>query len=122
MKISTTNLALLGGAGLAVCIGLMPTRAAAQPRQPASTSTTAASQSSNGVVLDKQGPGIPPVNAQQTPRNTNNHELFRVLGLSAQVSAPVTPAYNGDATYTTFGGQPGNGQNAILAQSINGSP
>ncbi|MGI4747057.1 MAG: hypothetical protein ACRYGI_16830 [Janthinobacterium lividum] len=65
---------------------------------------------------------MPSADAQQTPRNTNNREIFRVLGLSTQVSAPVTPAYNGDATYSTFAGQPGNGQNAILAQSINGSP
>lgn len=122
MRISRMSRALLGSASLVASIGLVSTLAVAQPRQPASTSSAAASQQSNGVVLDQQGPGIPPVDAQQTPRNTNHRELFRVLGLSAQVSAPVTPAYNGDATYTTFAGQPGNGQSAILAQSMNGSP
>ena len=122
MWTSRTSRALLGSVSLVASIGLLSTLAAAQPRQPASTSTTAASQSSNGVVLDQQGPGMPPVDAQQTPRNTNHRELFRVLGLSAQVSAPVTPPYNGDNTYTTFAGQPGRGQTAILAQSMNGSP
>lgn len=122
MWVSRTSRAVFGGLALVASIGSVSTLALAQPRQPASTSSPAASQSSNGVVIDKQGPGMPPVDAQQTPRNTNHKELFRVLGLSAQVSAPVTPAYNADSTYTTFAGQPGRGQTAILAQSMNGSP
>ena len=53
---------------------------------------------------------------------TNNHEIFRVLGLSGQIAAPVTPSYNGAAAYTTFGGQPMKGGDAVLAQSIDGAP
>ena len=45
-----------------------------------------------------------------------------ILGIPLRVAAPVTPPYNGNATYSTFAGQPANGKNAILQQSIDGAP
>lgn len=76
----------------------------------------------NGTVLGSKGPGIPPVNAQQSVRSTNNTEVFRLLSLSGQINAPVTPAYNEDGAYRTFAGQPMKGADAVLAQSIDGAP
>lgn len=84
--------------------------------------TPANGMTDNGAVLDRKGPGIPPVNAQQSVRSTNNHEVFRLLGLSGQVNAPVTPAYNEDGAYRTFAGQPMKGADAVLAQSMGGAP
>ena len=78
--------------------------------------------SANGTIVQEQAPGLPPVDASQNARGTNNREVFRVLGFSGEIAAPVTPAYNDQATYRTFAGQPGNGANAVLAQTIDGAP
>ena len=78
--------------------------------------------SANGTIIQEQAPGLPPVDASQNARGTNNREVFRVLGFSGEIAAPVTPAYNDQATYRTFAGQPGNGANAVLAQTIDGAP
>ena len=78
--------------------------------------------SASGTITEEQAPGLPPVDASQSARGTNNREVFQVLGFSGEIAAPVTPAYNDQATYRTFAGQPGNGANAVLAQSIDGAP
>ena len=78
--------------------------------------------SNDSTIIQDQAPGLPPIDASQNVRGTNNREIFQVLGLSGEIAAPVTPAYNADAAYHTFAGQPGNGANAVLAQSMDGSP
>lgn len=100
---------------------LTPFAAVAQTQRATAPGPTSGATTS-GTIVDHQGPGMPPVDAHQTTRGTNNREVFHVLGMSGQIAAPVTPSYNGDATYTTFGGQPENGGPAILAQSVNGAP
>lgn len=108
----------------AAALGLMvwaPSAAVAQTQRatapgPSSGATT------SGTITNERGPGMPPVDAHQTTRGTNNHEVFHVLGMSGQIAAPVTPPYNGSATYTTFGGQPENGGPAVLAHSMDGAP
>lgn len=102
-------------------LALVPSAYAQTQRSTAPGPTSGASASS--TITDQRGPGMPPLDAHQTTRGTSNHhEVFRVLGMSGVIAAPVTPAYNGDATYTTFAGQPGNGMTAVLAQSIDGAP
>ena len=112
---------ILGAAVLSVALSAGMTAAFAQATQggrPSAANSTA----SNNTVVEQKGPGLPPVDAHQSTRNTNNTEVFRLLGMSGQVNSPVTPAYNGAATYNTYAGQPGNGQNAILAAGADGSP
>ena len=84
---------------------------------PRASATTA-----SGDVTRQAGPGLPPVDANQTIRGTNNTQLFQVLGFSGQIAAPVNADYNADHTYQTFAGQPGRGSTAILAESMDGSP
>ena len=114
------------GAGLAAAILVLgvcsgAASALAQATQ-GGRSSAANSTASNSTIVEQKGPGLPPVDAQQTTRSTNNTEVFKVLGLSGQINAPVTPGYDADATYHTYAGQPGNGQNAILSQGTDGSP
>ena len=121
MQTSRTAKAGLSAAILALGLsaGAAPSLAqATQGGRPSAANSTA----SNSTIVEQKGPGLPPVDAQQTTRSTDNHEVFKILGLSGQINAPVTPGYNADATYHTYAGQPGNGQNAILSQGTDGSP
>ena len=92
-------------------------RTPAVPRATANTGSTASSD-----VTRQAGPGLPPVDADQTTRGTGNTQLFQVLGFSGQIAAPVNADYNADNTYQTFAGQPGRGSTAILSESMDGSP
>jgi len=117
MRRHLASLSLLSG--LAILAGNLPARAQSQNHvAPGPTSGTTTSQ----TITQSSGPGMPPVDAHQTTHGTNNKEVFRVLGLSGQIAAPVNAPYNSSGTYSTFAGQPANGQNAILAQSIDGAP
>lgn len=117
-RIASTSLAASFALG---CLALIQSADAQTQRNTAPGPTSGTSTSS--TITDQRGPGMPPVDAHQTTRGINNHhEVFQVLGMSGVIAAPVTPSYNGDATYTTFAGQPGNGMTAILAQSIDGAP
>ena len=82
----------------------------------------ASSTATTSDLTRQAGPGLPPVDADQTIRGTHNTPLFQVLGFSGQVAAPVDADYNADHTYQTFAGQPGRGSTAILAASMDGSP
>ena len=113
-------------AGLAIAMTLavsVPALAQAQvrtapvPRATANTGSTASSD-----VTRQAGPGLPPVDADQTIRGTGNTQLFQVLGFSGQIAAPVNADYNADNTYQTFAGQPGRGSTAVLSESMDGSP
>ena len=119
----TARLTKTGLAAAIMALGLSTGAASAlaqatQGGRPSAANSTA----SNSTIVEQKGPGLPPVDAHQTTRSTDNHEVFRILGLSGQINAPVTPSYNADATYHTYAGQPGNGQSAILAQGTDGSP
>ena len=108
-----------GVAGLATLLG---SGAAMAQNQRQTAPGPISGTSANGTIIQEQAPGLPPVDASQNARGTDNREVFRVLGFSGEIAAPVTPAYNDQATYRTFAGQPGNGANAVLAQSIDGAP
>jgi len=110
---------LLGVLGLALVSA--PGLAHAQS-QPVAAPMAASGTTTTGTVVQQQGPGLPPVNAHQDTYSNNNREVFRILGLSGQLSAPVTPAYNADAAYRTFAGQPMRGGDAVMAQSMDGAP
>lgn len=67
--------------------------------------------------------GLPSINAQQsTTTGTGAPSRYSVLGLPLRFAAPVTPSYNEAGRYTTFAGQPMTGKEAVLQQSIDGSP
>lgn len=119
MRISHCLPAALGALSVAMIAAASPAGAQSQ-RNTAPGPTSGASSSS--TITNEQAPGMPPIDAHQNTRGTDNREVFRVLGMSGVIAAPVAPAYNGDATYSTFAGDPANGRNAILAQSIDGAP
>ena len=111
-----TTLSVLG---LALALGLSAAQAQTQRAVAAPVPNGA---TTSGTVTEQQGPGLPPVGAHQNTYSNNNHEVFRLLGLSGQISAPVTAPYNDEASYRTFAGQPTRGPDAVLAQSADGSP
>lgn len=115
----SSSLPTLGLIGLTLAIGVGAAQAQSQrvaAPLPANSTTT------NSTVTGQQGPGLPPVGAHQDTYSNNNKEVFRLLGLSGQISAPVTPAYNDNASYRTFAGQPMRGGDAVMAQSMDGAP
>ena len=108
-----------GIVGLAALLGSGAAMAQSQ-RQTAPGPTSGTSNDS--TIFQEQAPGLPSPAARQNTRGTGNRELFQVLGFSGQIAAPVTPAYNDQSTYQTFAGQPGRGETAIMAQTIDGAP
>ncbi len=108
--------------GMVGVIALLGSGAAMAQSQRQTAPGPSSGTSSGSTVFQDQTIGLPPVDASQNTRGTGNREVFQVLGLSGEIAAPVTPAYNADATYRTFAGQPGNGANAVLAQTIDGAP
>ncbi|MBO1358449.1 hypothetical protein J2D73_01370 [Acetobacter sacchari] len=74
-------------------------------------------------ITAHRGPGLAPVDAQQTPRDDRSSTPLATMGgYTLHVTAPVVPPYNGAFTYTTYGGQPGNGRNAPGAWGAAGEP
>ena len=119
MQISRIVPLVSGVVGLAALLGSGAAMAQSQRQTaPGPTSGT----STDSTIVQERAPGLPSVDASQNTRGTNNREVFQVLGFEGEIAAPVTPAYNADATYRTFAGQPGNGANAVLAQTIDGAP
>ena len=114
LPISTAFALALTAAAAAPALAQATVQSAPVPRASATAAT--------GDVTRQAGPGLPPVDANQTIRGTNNTQLFQVLGFSGQVAAPVNADYNADHTYQTFAGQPGRGSTAVLAESMDGSP
>lgn len=113
------SLPTFGVIGLTLVIGVGTAQAQSQRAAaplPSNSATT------SGTVTDQQGPGLPPVAAHQDTYSNNNKEVFRLLGLSGQIAAPVTPPYNDNASYRTFAGQPMRGSDAVMAQSMDGAP
>ena len=119
MQISRIVSRASGVVGIAALLGSGAAMAQSQRQTaPGPTSGT----SSDGPVFHHQATGLPPVDASQNTRGTGNREVFQLLGLSNQIAAPVAPAYNADSSYRTFAGQPMNGANTVLAQTIDGAP
>ncbi len=104
--------------------GLCATPASAQALRASSSSSLAA-----GATADRNSTptssttGLPGATARQTTSTgTGWHSPVSILGMPLRVAAPVTPAYNNAAAFSTFAGQPENGKDAVLQQSIDGAP
>ena len=99
---------------------------------PASAQALRASSSNSlaaGATADRNSTptssttGLPGATARQTTSTgTGWHSPVSILGMPLRVAAPVTPAYNNAAAFSTFAGQPENGKDAVLQQSIDGAP
>lgn len=71
----------------------------------------------------QHGSRIPSIEAQQVPRDANNGATqFDFFGLPVKFIAPVAPSYNSAATYRTYAGQSGRGQDAVSAAASAGEP
>ena len=104
--------------------GLGTSPASAQALRAASSNSLAA-----GATADRNSTptssttGLPGATARQTTSTgTGWHSPVSILGMPLRVAAPVTPAYNNAAAYSTFAGQPENGKDAVMQQSIDGAP
>ena len=104
--------------------GLCAAPASAQALRASSSNSLAA-----GATADRNSTptssttGLPGATARQTTSTgTGWHSPVSILGMPLRVAAPVTPAYNNAAAYSTFAGQPENGKDAVLQQSIDGAP
>lgn len=74
-------------------------------------------------VAALHGPGLPSIEARQTPRDSRDvPSHFSVFDVPVKFNAPVQPAYNAAFTYSTYGGQPGRGIQAIGAEGAAGEP
>ncbi|WP_182949617.1 hypothetical protein [Gluconacetobacter takamatsuzukensis] len=74
-------------------------------------------------VTALHGPGLPSIEARQTPRDSSDvPSHFSVFDVPVKFNAPVQPAYNAAFTYSTYGGQPGRGIEAIGAEGAAGEP
>ncbi len=114
------TISVLGGL---FCLGsatVFERSALAQSYSPAPTPVYGSTESQSSIRF--RGPGLPGPEAQQSIGTGPRHILFDVAGYDGVISAPVTPPYNAAATYRTYAGQPGNGRNAVLAQTTDGAP
>jgi hypothetical protein len=80
-------------------------------------------QSFSSKVTATGGPGLPSIEARQTPRNANDvPSHVSVFGVPVKFDAPVTPPYNASFMYSTYAGQPGRGIDAVGAEGAAGQP
>ncbi len=114
----------LGLAAAMLLIGLGAAPASAQALRASSSNSLAA-----GATADRNSTptssttGLPGATARQTTSTgTGWRSPVSILGMPLRVAAPVTPSYNNTAAYSTFAGQPENGKDAVLQQSIDGAP
>ncbi len=104
--------------------GLAAAPASAQALRASSSNSLAA-----GATADRNSTptssttGLPGATARQTTSTgTGWRSPVSILGMPLRIAAPVTPAYNNAAAFSTFAGQPENGKDAVLQQSIDGAP
>ena len=128
-RLMTTRSIRLVMSGLAVAGGTLlgastiATASAQAFRAPSSNSVAAGPTAERNSVATPNTTGLPGVTARQsTSTGTGSGSRFSVLGLPLRVAAPVTAPYQSSATATTFAGQPANGKDAVLQQSIDGAP
>lgn len=117
MPFRHTAIAGLGALSIAAFLGTAAQAQSSYQTAPGATAGT----SVTGNVTNTRGPGLPPENARQSVRGVDNHEVFRLLGMSGQIVAPVAAPYS-NSSYQTFAGQPMRGSDAVLAQSMDGAP
>ncbi len=112
-----------GVAAALLLTGLGAPPAAAQALRAASSNSLAAGGTAErNSTPTSSTTGLPGATARQTTSTgTGWHSPVSILGMPLRVAAPVTPAYN-SAAYSTFAGQPENGKDAMLQQSIDGAP
>lgn len=80
-------------------------------------------QTFSPAVTALHGPGLPSIEAHQTPRDDKDvPSHFSVFNVPVKFDAPVQPAYNASFTYSTYAGQPGRGIEAIGAEGAAGEP
>lgn len=80
-------------------------------------------QSFSPRVTATGGPGLPSIEARQTPREANNvPSHFSLFGVPVKFNAPVAPPYNASFMYSTYAGQPGRGYDAPSAEGAAGQP
>lgn len=115
------GLVTAGGALLAV-LAISPVSAQAL-RAPSSNSVAAGATADRNSVPTSATTGLPGSAARQSiTTGTGSGSRMSILGLPLRFAAPVVAPYNSSATSTTFAGQPANGKDAVLEQSIDGSP
>ncbi len=116
-----SGLILAGGIALAA---LTASPASAQAlRAPSSSSVAAGATADRNSVPTPASTGLPGVTARQsTSTGTGSGSPITILGMPLRIAAPVTAPYNSSATSNTFAGQPANGKDAVLQQSIDGAP
>ena len=104
--------------------GLAAAPASAQAlRSPSANSVAAGATADRNSVPTPASTDLPSVTARQsTTTGTGSRSAVTILGVPLRAAAPVTPPYNGAAAYSTFAGQPANGKDAVLQQSIDGAP
>ncbi len=113
-----------GFATVMLLSGLAAAPASAQALRAASSNSLAAGATSErNSTPTSSTTGLPSATARQTTSTgTGWHSPVSILGMPLRVAAPVTPAYNNAAAFSTFAGQPENGKDAVLQQSIDGAP
>ena len=70
-----------------------------------------------GLSTQGESIGIAPPNPSQGSGSSAPEPAFHVFGLPVGISAPVNSPYMNSAT-TTFGGQPMNGADAVVARGM----
>ena len=126
MATRSTRLVMSGlaaAAGALLAASTIPPASAQALRAPSSNSVAAGPTAERNSVATPNTTGLPGVTARQsTSTGTGSGSRFSVLGMPLRVAAPVTAPYNSSATSNTFAGQPANGKDAVLQQSIDGAP
>ena len=92
-------------------------------RATSSNSLAAGATADRNSVPTPATTGLPGVTARQsTSTGTGSGSPITILGMPLRIAAPVTAPYDSSATSNTFAGQPANGKDAVLQQSIDGAP
>jgi len=126
MAIRSTRFILPGlrvaGGVLLAALTVAPVSAQAL-RATSSNSLAAGATADRNSVPTPATTGLPGVAARQsTSTGTGSGSPITILGMPLRIAAPVTAPYDPSATSNTFAGQPANGKDAVLQQSIDGAP
>ena len=107
---------------IAAVLAVSPASAQAL-RSPSASSVAAGATADRNSVPTPASSDLPSATARQsTTTGTGSPSSVSILGIPLRAAAPVTPAYNGNAAYSTFAGQPMTGKDAVLQQSVDGAP
>lgn len=108
MSNSTSRLACIAAATGLLALGTATS---------ASAQVSAGIGPSTGVAQPHVSNGTGGYN-EQTLGHTRHAPVGSVFGIPIYVSSPVNAPYNAAAAYSTYAGQPGGGEDAILSQSV----